>query len=162
MKQSGRVWLEGEVIRYRWPTRVGWMQRVRPRFDEWSLSLDRVCVVGEHTNESGPFADDYFMSFAHADETWVDVSRYAEGFDAFASGLADRLQAGLLTGLAGSTTFASRILWPETHLDRPMFTYTTRKPASWWGRVFDLGSNVQTLSPDCLDAIATSRGDHDA
>ncbi|HPF39597.1 MAG TPA: hypothetical protein P5081_16725 [Phycisphaerae bacterium] len=147
VRKSGRLWLDGDVIRYETP--VG----------DWRIPLDAVRIIGELTSPHGPFADDYFFCFAEAAGGWYEASCYAEGRDAFLHALGERLGARLEPGLSGSTDFASRILWPEPLAGRPMFDFTDEVPRGAWRRLrsFFLRRNHQTLSNAALQAIA--RGD---
>ena len=45
----------------------------------WELPVGAICVIGEMTNDHGPYVDDYFICFATDAQTWYEASFYAEG-----------------------------------------------------------------------------------
>ncbi len=139
---SGRIWLDGEVIRYRSKT-----------YGNLDIPLSDVRVIGEATNQSGPFVDDYFFCFATGPDCWYETSYYAKGCGEFFTALSDRLHFQLQTGLANSTDFASRVLWPLDLVGEPMFTYTDVEPKTWLGRLFWPLRNEQTYTDAIMDYL---------
>ena len=136
---SGKIWLDGDVIRYRSKT-----------YSDLDLPVSEIRVIGESTNSLGPFADDYFFCFAIGPEGWCETSYYADGCGEFLDALFHRLQSSYQLGLNNSTDYASRVLWPPSLAGRPMFTYTDVKPKTWLGRWFGIPKNVQTFSAEVL------------
>jgi len=59
MKESGHILLDGDVIRYR-----------SAAYGDWDLPVSDVRILGEATNQNGPFADDYFFCFASGPGMW--------------------------------------------------------------------------------------------
>lgn len=121
-KESGRIELDGDRIRY---TSVV--------YPSWILDVERIRIIGEATNPDGPFSDDYFLCFAIGNEAWLEASVYSSGCSLFLGKLEDRLGANLQLQLSWSTDFASRILWPPELTDQPMFDYETLKPKFLFG-----------------------------
>ncbi|HNO78426.1 MAG TPA: hypothetical protein PKN33_10240 [Phycisphaerae bacterium] len=120
---SGRIWFEGDIIRYE-----------SEGYGSWRWPLGRVRVIGEMTNDQGPFRDDYFFCFATGPECWFEASYYAEGSMPFLFECADRLGTEMLPGLTGSTDHANRILWPQHLVDEPMFEFSDDAPTGLWRR----------------------------
>ena len=98
----------------------------------WRIPLAEVRVIGEYTNENGP-AGDYFFGFVTQDR-WYEASFYAEGAHEFLEELGERLGFELTLYLNNSTTFASRILWPEHLAGRDFLDHSPPTPAKNWIR----------------------------
>ena len=141
-EDSGHIELDGDVIRYTSAT-----------YSDWTIRVDDIRIVGEATNQNGPFADDYFLCFATGPGMWHEASFYAHGRDAFLAALGERLGAALDLRLVYSTDFASRILWPVQLIDRPMFKYQDMPPKSAVGRLLGSMQNEQMYSDDVLAAL---------
>lgn len=91
---------------------------------QWRVPLSAVEVIGEFTNESGPWGDDYFLSLV-ADEgsTWFEASFYAEGANESLVLLGAGLGENLQWSLCNSTGFRSLVMWPPQLAGRPMFEF---------------------------------------
>jgi hypothetical protein len=76
----------------------------------WELPVSVIRVVGEATNDHGPFLDDYFLCFAADADSWFEASFYAEGTQEFMKSLAIVLGSELSLRLIGSTDYASNVL----------------------------------------------------
>ena len=105
---------------------------------DWTLALADVRVIGECTNQSGPFADDYFFCFATGSGPWHEVSFYADGRDEFLRALEAKLGTSFETGLCYSTDFASRVFWPSAIAGMPMFKYENVPSKGLIGKLFRL------------------------
>jgi hypothetical protein len=123
-QQSGIIRLDGDIIRYR-----------SSRFGNWDLPLREVRVIGEATDQSGPFLDDYRLCFAVDATGWYEASFYADGCEAFLAAASERLRFAFELSLCASTDFASRVLWPPQLTGQPMFQYTDEPPRTWLGRL---------------------------
>jgi len=143
MGKSGQVRLDGDTIRYR-----------STLYGDWDLPVPRVRVVGEATNDHGPFADDYFFCFATGPDEWLEASFYADGRDDFLRALGARLGARLETGLCHSTDFASRVLWPPSLVGEPMFKFTELPPKGLLRRLLRIGRKMQTWSEPVAALLA--------
>jgi hypothetical protein len=123
---TGRLWLE-----------VGLVKNRSTLFGDWEVPVADLRLVGEATNEEGPFLDDWMLVFATGPEGWREASMYAPGHDKFLCELGQMLGGPLFPALAGSTTFASRVLWPQQLYGQPVFTYNARRAASVAGRLLE-------------------------
>ncbi len=83
MSRSDRIELDGEVIRYRSAVH-----------GDWDLPVSDVRIIGEATNPSRPFADDYFFCFATGPRMWCEA--FPKGSLCFASENAHELFQCLL------------------------------------------------------------------
>jgi hypothetical protein len=146
MSESGRILLEGDVIRYRSAV-----------YRDWDLSVSDVRIIGEVTNQNGPFADDYFFCFASGPAMWREASFYAEGRDEFLSALGAKLGSPLEVGLCHSTDFASRVLWPPSLVGEPMFRFDDIPAKGLWGKLFGSSQNRQTYSERVAAVLASDR-----
>jgi hypothetical protein len=137
---SGRLWLDGEELCYESKTH-----------DSWRIRIADIRVLGEMTNQNGPFADDYFLCFVtDASGHWHEASFYADGFDTCLAALGERWEHDLGVGLCHSTDFASRILWPAHLGDQPMFEFTQEAPRGVWQQM------RHAAFPRCAQALSES------
>ncbi len=134
MEQSSSIQLDGETIRY------------RSALATWDVPLSEIRIIGESTDQMGPFADDYFLCFATGPETWFEASFYATGRDAFLQALESKLGAPLELNLCNSTDFASRVLWPPPLVGQPLFQFEDIPSEGWFGRLFGSKQVRQTYS----------------
>ena len=143
MSESGRILLDGGIIRYRSAV-----------YGDWDLLVSDVRVIGEATNQNGPFTDDYFFCFATGPEMWREASFYAEGRDEFLRALRATLGTPLEVGLCHSADFASRVLWPPSLAGEPMFRFDDVPPKGLLGKLFGSSQNLQTYSEQVAAALA--------
>ncbi|MFG0242780.1 MAG: hypothetical protein ACF8R9_08355 [Phycisphaerales bacterium JB054] len=94
---------------------------------QWSISLNSVRIIGECTNENGPYADDWFLCLVTDCGGWVEGSVYVPNFVAFMGELCVSMGSDFFVSLARSTTFASRVMWPESIADTELFEFLPRK-----------------------------------
>ena len=126
---------------------------IRYRLDgstHWQLPISAIRVIGEATNDHGPFLDDYFFCFATDANTWYEASFYAEGRDDFLKGLTKCLESELLLKLLASTDFDSNVVWPPHLAGIKMFSYRPVQPKMWIGRLFGSWSNTQCFSDEVV------------
>ena len=138
---SGRIWLDDDVIRYRSAT-----------YGNWDLPLRNLRIVGENTNEDGPFADDWFLCFVSGPDEWAAASFYAEPKFDIVRQLGQRLGSKLIPDLAGFATFASRILWPDELAGQPLFEFIPQH-RRWPLSLLGPKSVSQRFTPHVLDFL---------
>ena len=143
MSESGRILLDGDVIRYRSTV-----------YGDWNLLVPDERVIGEATNQNGPFADDYFFCFATGPEMWREASFYAEGRDEFLRTLGAKLGNPLEAALCNSADFASRVLWPQSLAGEPMFRFDDIPQKGLLGKLFKSSQNRQTYSERIAAVLA--------
>lgn len=142
---SGQIEFDRDVIRYSSKT-----------YPSWTIRLGDVRLIGEATNQDGPFADDYFLCFATNSERWYEASFYAENRDDFLATLGARLGTEFRLELSFSTDFSSRILWPVEYADQPMFDFRDIPPQTVFGRFLNFlgfSKNEQHFSDAALAAL---------
>lgn len=143
MSESGRILLDGDVIRYRSAV-----------YGDWDLPVSDVRIIGEATNQSGPFADDYFFCFATGAGMWREASFYAEGREEFLRALGAKLGSPIEVGLCHSAEFASRVLWPPTLAGEPMFRFDDIPPKGLLGKLFGPSQSRQAYSERVAAVLA--------
>lgn len=146
MSESGRILLDGDMIRYRSAV-----------YGDWDLPVSEVRIIGEAMNQAGPFADDYFFCFAAGPSMWREASFYAEGRDEFLRALGTKLGNPLEAGLCHSADFASRVLWPPSLAGEPMFRFDDIPAKGLLGKLFGPSQNRQTYS-DRIAAVLAGDG----
>jgi len=110
---SGKLSLVGDAIIYSSST-----------YGEWSLAVDDVRLIGEYTNQSGPYADDYFLVFVPQEsDTCYLASFYCEDRDEVWARLAKRFVGLRSFGLVNSADFKSSVLWPVESASRQLFDF---------------------------------------
>lgn len=121
---------------------------------EASLRLDDVVVIGEYTNESGPFADDWWLVFLTNYDTQVECSMYAEGVNDGVAQLQRRFVGMLHSGFAHSTTFNSRVLWPPALQHEPLLTFSRNGgQPTFVDRLLELVTGGAPLHVQTSDAV---------
>jgi hypothetical protein len=143
MIDSGQIRLDANVIRYRSTT-----------FGDWELRVSDLRILGECTDQWGPFANDYFFCFATGPGFWLQASFYAEGRDDFLRDLGAKLGSPLVLGLCHSTDFASRVLWPPSLAGDPMFKYMELPSKGLLRRLFRIRHIRQTYADKVAAMLA--------
>lgn len=86
------------------------------------IRFDQIHLLGEFTNEDGPFADDHFVVFCVGKDEIVAVPvdqkilGVIRNFSCFTGRTID-------LELIGETTFKNRILWPAAFIGQPFLAY---------------------------------------
>jgi len=88
--------------------------------DVWRIPVPSIAVVGEYTLPLSQVRDDYFLVLVAEDGRWYEGSYDARGFDEAVTDLGTRLADRLEPGLANSTLFRSRVIWPRTLAEAPL------------------------------------------
>jgi len=89
----------------------------------WIVPVSAIRVIGEHTDDQGPYIDDYFLIFL-TDCDAFEASFYAEGQEQFLHDLSYFLGVSLSLELANSTDYNSRVIWPPDLTGEPLFDYS--------------------------------------
>lgn len=112
--ESGRLRIENAIIHYE-----------SARDGCWTCPVADVLLIGEYTNDHGPYLDDWFIVFMVAGQQWYEASMYAKESDVFRDQLKKELGADIQTGLANSADFTSRVMWPPHLFGKPLFDFRT-------------------------------------
>jgi hypothetical protein len=104
----------------------------------WQCPVPTIVLIAEYTTDQGPLFDDYFLVFWSWEDSKLfrsQVTCYANGRDAALAGLSRYLRSELKLGLADSTDWKSRIVWPPDLADVPYFTFVEEPPRNWRERL---------------------------
>jgi hypothetical protein len=130
----------------------------RGEAEDLRIPLSDVRIVGEVTNQNGPWREDWFLCLVVRDDgTWVEVGMSTGGTDLYEQ-LASRLGISEPFRLTRSTDFESCVVWPPEIDGSPMFAFSAPEPGTATGRLLlRLGAapsgNVQTLSREVLALV---------
>jgi hypothetical protein len=99
--------------------------------------------------------DDHFYGFATKEGRWWQVAIETDGASGCMDALRKQLQSPLALGLASSTEFTSRILWPTEFIGQPMFSIAETGSLGVLGRVaaWFIAPDMLTLSKWARAAI---------
>ena len=101
-----------------------------------SLPFSRIRIVGEYTNEDGPYAADHFLLLVTAErDVYVIESESLD--ESTVESLCELTNSDLSFSLLGGTTFASRCIWPREVLDSQVIRFIDRSPMSMELRLRD-------------------------
>jgi hypothetical protein len=118
------------------------------------LPVKDVRILGQATNQDGPYRDDYLFCFATGPERWYEASFYADGRDELLRALGTKLGVLLESGLCHSADFASQVLWPASLAGKPMFTYTDEPVTCVLGLQLRIPRKLQTFSEQVATVLA--------
>lgn len=142
-KRSGRIDLTGDRLSYTPPHGPG-----------WSIEPAEIRLIAEETIEA--MGDDWFIHLALQSE-WYSFPFYAAGFQEVWDRLGERFP-GMELGLANSTSFASRVLWPPQLRGQPLFDYQPESDLPLWRRLTGWGHIESTLTATVSDFLQQSDG----
>ena len=128
-------------------------------YGSFSLPVSEVAVIGEWTNQDGPGLDDWFLvAVPRGGGGWFEASMYARRADDVRTQFSAAVGESLQVGLAYSTDFASRIIWPPAFAERPLFTFRRVTGSGFLRRLklLIVPEVTHDLSPDALSAIEHS------
>jgi hypothetical protein len=125
----------------------------------WEIIAEQILCIGEATNEAGAVHEDWHLCFVtDLHGTWVEGSLRAEGRNDALQWLSVRLNSSLELKLANAPAFRSRVMWPRSVLEQPLFQYQV----PFWRRALSrslrhLGVapsvGVQTVDPGILQSL---------
>ena len=116
----------------------------------WSLNVRQLAVVGEYTNQSGPWGDDWFLVFVCRDSSQFFLAPvYANGIDSVRERLGRTLGAPLPATLANSAELSSVVLWPSSLAGSALMSFKAPLLSGFFARVRNalLPSVNAVLSP---------------
>lgn len=88
-----------------------------------TIPITDVAIVGEFTNEDGPFAEDHFIVFVSSDGRVIYTPLYDLPTD-FLERLESLVRGHIQTRLNFQTTFRSRVLWPSESEGEELLSFT--------------------------------------
>lgn len=139
-----KIRMEGGIIHYESPEY------------SWELPLSRLKLLGEYTNQNGPFADDWFLIFATHPEDSYHASVYAEGMTELLEQLSRKLGNPIDTTLVASTDFNSNVIWPEKLAGRDMFDFVNEGRTGFLGKIFGVHNVRAEFKQEILGHIESA------
>ena len=113
------------------------LQFVRNGEVVWHFAIADLLLVAEYTNDQGPWRDDYYFVFGVGRPAVYYEVELGSGLNALAE-LSTELGVRLEPGLANSTDWQSRVLWPPALVGRALFDrHEQSRPAGAWNRLKD-------------------------
>src|SRR5476649_2469445 len=90
------------------------------------IDYDEIVIVGEYTNQNGPFTDDHFLALLFRDGRYREIPLFTPAEPVLAELEAKR---GIVfkAGLTFSTDFASRIFYPDSLKGKPLLEFRERR-----------------------------------
>ncbi len=151
-RQNGVLSLDGDYLRYKHHGK-----------EVWALFVPSLVLIAEHTNDSGPFVCDYFYVFI-AGEPLIEFEAPMYAGPAILGALSARMQTQFGPGLASSTEFKSRVIWPPSLAGQPFYEYGAVRRSGIFGWVMDrvfprIGYNYTERVRECLESRHQERGD---
>jgi hypothetical protein len=143
-QSSGTISIEGDTVRWHSEDLV---------FATFNL-LD-IVVIGEHTNSSGPWFDDWFITFVTRHGTWFSIPWYADNVEVLTKILCEKFEPGLdVSYLTQSTTWKSIVRYPKRLKEKPLFVLVSSKHDKAPNTLFDkLLSTVGLREPAMIKEI---------
>ena len=139
-RYSGRIELINNIVHY---TSEG--------YGSWEIPLSEIRVIGEHTNQEGPWRDDYFFVYVINLDGWYRSSFYAEGRDEFLDELSKKVGYTIELELLNSADYLSNVLWPAELKGKPLFNFYKKRDSSFWGKWLRTKSLYQELDKTVIE-----------
>lgn len=108
------------------------------RPEGWQLRISNLVLIAEYTTDEGPYIDDYFLVFwtrENGELLKAECSFYAEGRDLALAEAGRVLGVQLDLGLASSTEWNSRVIWPEELRGKPYYEFTNVPRVGFWQEI---------------------------
>lgn len=115
-------------------------------YQSWQIGLNDIKVIGEFTNEDGPYCEDHFLVFVTDAKGWHELPFGADGFSAAITQLQRRFGGNLEPRLSFTTSFDSAVLWPFEMKGKKLFHFPRMPPLTIWRKllgVFGIHSVAQ-------------------
>ncbi len=128
------------------------------QYGSWERSVSDVVVIGEYTNQSGPFRDDYFFVFVTRSGEVLEASFYARGRDEALRQLSGILGMPIDPALCNSTDFRSRVIWPLALRDHPVYDFVSVPPQGSWAplqRLLRIPAVARSLTAELRAYVAS-------
>lgn len=101
----------------------------------FELELENVKLIGEYTNDQGPFFDDWFLVFVDVQNRSFKVSMYSENIENTIDEIVKFFQFERTLSLVNSADWKSVILWPERMKGKEFLQLIQVKPTTFLGKI---------------------------
>ncbi len=128
----------------------------------WAVSVKDIILMAEYTTDEGPIVDDYFLVFVAIQKGmpyFATASFYSNGQDEVIKYLAQQWASEIELGLAFSTEWQSRVVWPSSLAGQEYFECKEVRPKSIlaWLRNLVLGPVHEYVPSKSIRAFLDSR-----
>ena len=114
----------------------------------FQIDINKLFYIGEYTTDAGPLLDDWFLVFSDNINDWREVSvNYFE--KEFFVQLGEKLNCKLNIGLANSTNWNSRIIYPKELEGKELFDFKSMPTEGFINKIF----KIETFEFELSDTI---------
>jgi hypothetical protein len=85
------------------------------------IPIAEIKMIGEYTNDKGPFQDDWYVSFYYGENEYFEFSMNTNEIMDMLSNLGKRLNSEIIPSLFSSTDWKSQILFPQKYKGNPIW-----------------------------------------
>jgi hypothetical protein len=104
---------------------------VYPHDSKIEIPISKIKIIGEYTTENGPTLDDYFLVFYYSNNSYAEISMYAENINVMIENLSKSLNIELKSLLVNSTVWNSKILYPIESKGKMLWKRTKAQPQTF-------------------------------
>ena len=95
------------------------------------IPISDIKLIGEYTTENGPHLDDYFIVFYYSENSYAEISMYAENLIEMIDELETKIGGKLKSHLTSSAVWNSNILWPNASKGETLWLTKRAKPENF-------------------------------
>ena len=121
------------------------------------LAVTELKLIGEFTTANGPIDDDWYIVFMTSEKNWYQIPEYTPGMLELLQELSGVLREDVMCSLFGSTSWATRILWPKAVEGAEIWDIEPVPASTFFQqvkRVFGMSHQSLILIPVALRAFA--------
>lgn len=107
-------------------------------YGNWSIPLSEIRLLGEYTNEEGPFVEDHFFVIIDSNNNIFEAPVGAEGIVDVIKALSEIYGCKIELKLIFETSFKSRVIYPQKLYDMDLFTITNKNKISFFKKMINL------------------------
>lgn len=123
----------------------------------WSFALQDLLLIGEETTSGGPYLDDHFLVLVDDLGNWCRFSLEAANVNEAITVLEKHLNTKLEMLLAHEVERNNKILWPEEHRGKRLFSYSKESEpgfSGWLRKLCGLERVSVSLDPELLQEMS--------
>ncbi|MBC6113148.1 hypothetical protein ACFOG5_19600 [Pedobacter fastidiosus] len=115
----------------------------------FTIPVEEIKAIGEFTTAEGPFLDDWFITLITKNRCY-DISMNINGIDDLLINLEMVFRIKLSCQLTNSTSWKTRIMYPEKLEEKELYINVREKSKSFLKRIFGHTDVIKKLSPEIL------------
>ncbi len=121
----------------------------------FEIPVEQISAIGEFTTSAGPYFDDWYVTFITQND-WYEIPMDVSGIDELFLGLGNKLGVDLSYQLTNSTTWKTRIMYPEKLKERELYKIVNKSPKNFIKRLLGLKERVREISPEITNILEHS------